>query len=380
MSVSIVNICLVLVILFVVYFKASYLKMLYKSIPKSVRILSLLLLVLGCFIIEFWLRYNGAKPYFIIKTGHENGFSKLVHPDSLRDYQVFICDSFGVNKFNIFSPDIYEQLLNDEGFRSHYSFSQHTLDSIKKTGEKSIFLIGDSYSYGMTADSGFAFADILDNTSQYAVLNAGIPGTDLPQYKAVINEYIVHRKLKPDLVLVCITGNDLDRRYMRRLTPNMPILFYTNVGGIYSFQDEDDTTFATAKSAYQNILNKYTLYGRWGQNKLIDFIGKSVLVSRFMGKFIEVPKNIYYPSKDPAFDDIKAIKKLCNNANVPLKIIFLPGSEYAQKDNCVNIEGVVSLNPKLFYVSDFTKNMDNHPLNSGHKKIAVELLKILKEE
>jgi hypothetical protein len=130
--------------------------------------------------IEFWLRYNGAKPYFTINTGHENGFSKILHPDSLKDYQVFVCDSFGVNRFNTSSAYHKEPLLNEDGFRSHYSFTQQTIDSIEKGGEKSIFLIGDSYSYGLSADSGLAFADILDNTNQFAVLNAGIPGTDLP--------------------------------------------------------------------------------------------------------------------------------------------------------------------------------------------------------
>lgn len=361
------------------FYKASYLFTLYKSTPKAVRIFSILLLFLGILMIEFWLRYNGAKPYFTINTGHENGFSKILHPDSLKDYQVFVCDSFGVNRFNTSSAYHKEPLLNEDGFRSHYSFTQQTIDSIEKGGEKSIFLIGDSYSYGLSADSGLAFADILDNTNQFAVLNAGIPGTDLPQYKAVINEYIIHRKLKPSVVLVCITGNDLDRTSIRSLSPGIPILFYTNVGGIYAFQEEENTTFLTANSAYQNILNSYTLYGLFGHNPITDFIGKSVFISRFLGLFVKTPMHVNRILVDPAFDDLKAINKLCKEANMPLRIVFLPGSEYAQKDYYPKMEGVISLSPKLFYVSDYTKNMDNHPLNSGHKKIADEILSLLNE-
>ena len=40
-------------------------------------------------------------------------------------------------------------------------------------------------------------------------------------------------------------------------------------------------------------------------------------------------------------------------------------------------DGVISIDPRLFLLDDFSPRYDDHPLNSGHKKIAIEIDKIL---
>lgn len=362
------------------FWKRKSIRKWYVSLPLAVRTTSLILFVIGLIAIEFALRNKGAMPYFTVSTGHGSGLSNIIPLDSLVDNQVFLCDSFGVNKLNANSAFHREPLLNKDGFRSIYEFTPLAIDSIQKTGKQVIFLIGDSYTYGLTADSGQAFANLLEKSGKYAVFNAGIPGTDVPQYKAVINEYIINKQLKPDKIVVCITGNDLDRTCNRKLTPGVPILFYTNAGGIYGFQEEDDTSFNDAKSAYQNILNKYTIIGLLGEGRISNFIGHSVLACRLLDVFRRFEPRPNRWKVDPAFKDIQDIKAIGQQLAIPVELVYLPGSELAQTGNAPNITGVISLNPMAFTKADYTPNMDNHPLNSGHKKIAKALEEILEHK
>lgn len=375
-----IQIPLLLLIFFLLLWKRKAIRNGFNAVPQTVRALSFLLLAIGLIGIELVLRSRGAAPYFTISTGHESGISNIIPVDSLVDYHVYLCDSFGVNRLNTNTTFHHEPLLNKDGFRSKYEFLASTIDSIKDTGKQVLFLVGDSYTYGLSADSGCAFANILEQKGKYAVFNAGIPGTDVPQYKAVMNEYIVDRLLRPDKIVVCITGNDLDRTSNRKLTPGTPILFYTNVGGIYAFQEEDDTTFSDAKSAYQNILNKYTVIGLFGEGWLSNFFGKSVLVCRLLGTFRSFEPRANNLTSDPAFKDLQDIKSTCQQLEIPVELVYLPGSELAQTGNAPNIPGVISLNPMAFTKADYTPNMDNHPLNSGHKKIAKALEEILEHK
>ncbi len=372
-----IQIPLLLVATFTLLWKRKLLRQWYSTIPLGIRIFSLFLFVIGIIGIEFALRSKGAAPYFTISTGHESGISKIIPADSLVDYQVYLCDSFGVNRLNANTAFHHEPLLNKDGFRSVYEFTPSAIDAVKKTGKQVLFVIGDSYTYGLSADSGYTFANCLEKSGKFAVFNAGIPGTDVPQYKAVVQEFILNRHLKPDKILVCITGNDLDRTCNRKLTPGTPILFYTNVGGIYAFQEEDDTTFVDAKSAYRNILNKYTVIGLFGEGWLSSFFGRSVLACRLLGAFRSFEPRANRLTIDPAFKDIQEIQATYQQHSIPIEVVYLPGSELAQTRNTPNIAGVISLDPMAFTKEDFTPNMDNHPLNSGHQKIALQLLKIL---
>ena len=246
-------------------------------------------------------------------------------------------------------------------------------------------LIGDSYTYGMNADSGRSFAALLESSGRYGVLNAGIPGTDIPQYLAVIHEYISDRHLRPDMVVVCINGaNDLRPEPQRRLTPGVPLLYTTNVGGLYSHQSGTgaDTVYPDARSAYQHILYRYTIVGVMGEGMLTDLISHSRLLSHLLGIFIPQGPYLRSEGKDQigyrqAADDISRMRAMCDSAQVPVVFALLPGKQYVKDKKPFALIGAVPIDPQLFSLSDYTEGFDDHPNNSGHRKLADALDKII---
>jgi hypothetical protein len=68
-------------------------------------------------------------------------------------------------------------------------------------------------------DSRYSFCSLLARSKKYNVLNAGIAGTDLPLYIAVVKNYVLRGKIKPDKVVVCISRNDAECEFDRKLTP-----------------------------------------------------------------------------------------------------------------------------------------------------------------
>ncbi len=338
--------------------------------------------------IELWQRHLGSVPYFTIACGHESSITEIVCADCIEDYRVMICDSFGVNKLNRNAKYHTENILNNDGFRSHYGFTQQAIDSVHKHNKKAILFIGDSYTYGLSADSGYSFADRLENKGAFAVFNAGIPGTDLPQYSAIVKEYIASGLIHPDKIVVCInSANDLNHFPDRALTPNIPILYYTNVGGIYAFQG-GDRSFKTAKEAYKNILEQYTIVGILGEGLLSKIIGKSIVASRLVGLFrkkeeVKATNNINTTAEskiDPAFQHIATIKASCDAMGIPVLFVLLPGKEFVRKQKALSLDGVVSLNPTIYTLNDYTEKEDDHPNNIGHQKMAKQLYQLVMED
>ena len=355
--------------------------------PPVVRRVSLVLFLAGLAATEAWMRHQGDKPYFIVPSGYANCLSKIVPVDSVVDYHDMTCDSFGVNKLTPHAKTGGSPFLNSEGFPSLYEFNQAAIDTIHAQGKKAVMLIGDSYTYGMCADSGKSFAYLLQNTGRYGILNAGVPGTDMPQYRAVTDEYIGTGKIKPDEVVICINGaNDLGHFPDRKLTPGIPILFSSNVGGLYSFQGGygEDTVYPSAKSAYKNILNRYTVLGILGDGFWARLLGHSCLLSRGIGcfknfmteDFGKVCPDMHF-SSDPAFKHISRIKAICDSAQVPVLFALLPGKTFVAQQKSLQMDGVVTIDPTGITLSDYTPAGDDHPLNSGHRKLAEKIEQII---
>ena len=212
-----------------------------KNTPPFVRKISFLSLTIGILAIEIFLRMNGAVPGLTTSFEESCPGITIMPIDSLVENQIMVCDSAGINKFNRSNTLPSIQPLNSDGFRSPYEFSQATIDSHHVRGKKAIFFIGDSWTYGLNADSGYSFASILDRSEKYTILNAGIPGTDLPQYKTIVKQYILSGKLKPDKVVVCISRNDLQHIPDRKLTPGILLQFCTNAGAFHSYFSDQDT-------------------------------------------------------------------------------------------------------------------------------------------
>lgn len=347
-----------------------------------VRWISVAGLLLGFIALEIYARHAGGHPYFCFASPFQDCLAELVPPDSIRDYHFIFCDSMGVNKLDARAENHRERVLNGDGFPSHYEFSDSVVANIHANGKKAIMLIGDSYTYGLSAELGMSFAEQLNRDPGYAVFNAGIPGTDAPQYEAVIREYIAGGRLKPDQVIVCLTSNDLGHFPDRRLTPGVPLLYYTNVGGIYTYQGGlgPDTIFRSATDAYRYILMHYTVIGASGDNALSWLLGRSVVISRIIGR-LSTPAKVapvhISDTIDPVISHMEHIRSMCQYRQVPVTFVLLPCRVYLQQKKSPEIPGVVPIGPDGFSLDDYPHGSDDHPLNSGHLKIARELKKLL---
>jgi hypothetical protein len=346
-----------------------------KETPTVVRKISLVLFILGFLAIEIYLRLTGAVPGF---TTPDLQSVTIIPKADLVENSITICDSNGINKFNRHNSLASIWPLNSEGFHSIYEFSQAVIDSQHAHGKKVIFIIGDSWTYGLNADSGYSFASLLDRTGEYTVLNAGIPGTDLPQYKGLVKQYILTGKLKPDKVVVCISRNDIYTKPERKLTPGIPLQFCTNAGAFHSYFPNGDTVVGGAKETYAFILDHFTVVGIFGEGWCSDILGKSVIISRLLGWLINAEHPLENIERvDPTETIIRQIKNDCDYANMPVSFILLPSKFAYGEDSLPKLKHVISLNNSTVPLADYPGGADDHPNNTGHYKLFVAIKDVL---
>lgn len=149
------------------------------------------------------------------------------------------------------------QPINEDGFRSI---------AFKKYNHKkpSILLLGDSFTWGHSADNaGNSFADILLGMG-YVVYNTGITGSDVAQYLAIAEKYIP--ELQPDFVIANFyLGNDISY-YKREVLPFKPFFYHTNAGfllacphGIYLSKEE---AYHLTQAYYLPFVNDDNIVGK----------------------------------------------------------------------------------------------------------------------
>lgn len=148
--------------------------------------------------------------------------------------------------------------INENGFRS-ISFKKYKRD------KPSVLLLGDSFTWGHSADNATnSFADILLSMG-YVVYNTGITGSDVAQYLAVAQKYI--SELQPDFVIVNFyLGNDVSY-YKREPKPHQPFIYHTNAGllmgcphGKYLTKEE---AYHLALEHYDIPIDKTNFIGKW---------------------------------------------------------------------------------------------------------------------
>lgn len=334
---------------------------------------------------------------------------KTINIDSLVDYGTFCMDTFGVMKFNValeHSPQVHMPgTLNRDGFYSNHAFTQVAIDSLRKTGKRVHFAIGDSYLQGIAAEPGKGFAQLIDSSTTHAILNAGVGGTDPIQYLQVVKEYISTGKLHPDEVDVFLCGsNDI---YIVDRKPDLPIFFDTNVGRICA-------RASTAREAYAKILKKISVFPLRQGGASTYFIAHSItnfFITRLV-QYIYSPiwlwkednyhtfiKNArinvygYINAKDMPFANVLAvferkpveiwiekIRAECNRFGVPVKFILIPGQEMVRKQKMPIIPGVINVDTYELTPADYPPTAADHPNNSGHKKIAGSVFEIFESK
>ncbi|MBX7183005.1 MAG: SGNH/GDSL hydrolase family protein [Bacteroidia bacterium] len=127
------------------------------------------------------------------------------------------------NCFDTLLLDYLYHPVNKHGFRS-IAFSPLPTDQTR------VMLLGDSYTWGQSAeDLTRCFADQL-LADGFAVYNFGIPGADPAQYLAIAKTYIPI--IKPDVIIVNVYGGNDIFYYHREPQPGVPLFYFTNAGCI----------------------------------------------------------------------------------------------------------------------------------------------------
>lgn len=341
-----------------------------------------MVLLLG---IEVYLRIQGHQPGLL---------NKEIHPiDTLIYKPLFRADENGLVTFVAGSSLLPEgYVINKQGFRSSFDFDRPIIDSLRTTGDKVVFLIGDSYTEGCCASRPEnSFADLLAQDSSLVVLNFGVGTTGLVNYELVLTKYAA--ELKPDLVVLNFyCGNDIEK--VEEPTKAGGVLFYTveglpwlrSVGPPHFMDDENEEVLSSPEKAYQFYIKNYTL---WSDNvSLVEkLIRRSVLMSKmYLGvrekahmaswaiKSYELGQDVHITNAL-----LTDIAEFCHDNQTQLLISCIPAPKDVKRKVVMEekyapyFEGVehVCASTNLFSVTDFDgMASSNHFNDSGHAKYA----------
>jgi len=297
--------------------------------------------------------------------------------ENLIVFNAFYTDSEGIFKanpeFDFNSLEDYRGVsINSNGFRGN-EFKHVESDNTR------LLLIGDSFTWGLTAvPISHSFADLIQSAGYY-IYNAGIPGTDPLQYAKVAAKYI--SLIKPDIVAVCLfLGNDF-RPCPHPVIPNRNLYYLTNLGWIRGYDDGREY-FKNAVEAFE-YLNKKKC-GRC--DNIIDYLMYKTVVGGVLYNGLHKASHLK-SSKNPdwVIDSLNEIKKI-SEINKSEFLIFLIPILLRNKGNCSchlrkGLRFPIDLKyycPGNFTSSDYCSPPDGHFNNMGHRKFADFMIGVLK--
>lgn len=240
------------------------------------------------------------------------------HPvDSLKVYDEFIVDSNGILIANKERFKAAGLSINSDGFRTGEFAAMDSIDH-------KILLIGDSYTWGLTAKPlNQCFADLLNAELKGRVINMGIPSADPAQYDAIAQRYIP--RIKPETVVVMFyLGNDI-MAHPRPIIPYQPFYYYTNAGAIMA--DDGDIHFNSAQEAYEYYTRR-KFFLLHPANFAETIISHSALLSRIYSHRYRWSEKM---AAEHAIADMSVTKRylysianVCRQNNCRLQIILIP--------------------------------------------------------
>lgn len=271
--------------------------------------------------------------------------------------------------------------INADGFRS-IAFKPY------QTEKKKVLLLGDSFTFGWSADGWTnSFADLL-STLGYVVYNSGISGTDPAQYLAVARRYVP--LLQPDVVITNIyLGNDIVY-YTREVSGNQPVYFVTNAGVLMACPTKE--CFPSAEKAYDFCLREQYLAVDPNAGADEKFLSRSIIGTalwkglKHLGILRKAgmgPNDEYWKrnSKDESEKPLTenyllAIQALCDSFNIPSFTSVIPTNNNPRPDLKEEYPGLFEVIqpfiPELTE-NDFESRKDGHYNNQGHLKHALFL-------
>ena len=337
--------------------------------------------------------FLGVEKYYSSQWYFPGSFVRYFQPvDSLEINDEMITDSLGIQTAN---PVHYRNntdfinsgyRINDHGFRSDEFLPYSEQDSTAKT----ILFLGDSHTWGASANPiTECFVDLINRT-EYVTFNTGIPGGDPAQYWVVAKKYIPY--LRPKFCFLVFDGSNDVMWFRRDPKPFIPLDYWTNAGIIDAWKSQwiensEGDYFKSAQEAYDYFIEAYTLFGK-DASAIARLCSKSVILTAAYKKLTgwqDPQHKVSRPDKPCSDYYLDKIDSLCKAYNIPLQIFLIPDMDEFTND----IAAYESLYPGLFvnhkvlipqdvtpedYVPD-----EYHFDNKGHRKMADFMLEYLKK-
>ena len=322
--------------------------------------------------------------------GHDSTFSGSVHStwrhyrdlrqgNTKTEYSLMIDSLYKLDDSLLTDYDralinTLKEPINRDGFRS-VAFRNYP------SKRKKVLLIGDSFTFGYSADGWTnSFADVL-TTRGYDVFNAGITGTDPPQYLAVAKKYIPI--LQPDVVVTNIyLGNDVIH-YRREVSPDYPIYYGTNAGVVMACPTSE--CISGADSVYQFYIRENYIAAGEHVGWLESFLSKSVIGTVFwkgmkyfgwLGRVSSTPNQAYWErnlgtrSEEPVTEEyLSGIEELCQESGAGFLCMVIPTNDDLQPDLDAKFPGLFK---EMEYVlpsyeaNHYDTGYDGHFNDQGH--------------
>ena len=268
--------------------------------------------------------------------------------------------------------------INPSGFKS---IEFQRFDSTKK----SILLLGDSFTWGASAEPLTAsFADIL-LARGYVVYNTGIITADPAQYESLAQQYIPF--LQPDVVVVNFyMGNDIVW-WERELQPHQFPYYPTNAGWLWA--DPRREYFTNPNTLYDYIKSQSTI--PFQQNSWFNrFCASTALGTKL---WLTLSSLELIQSKDVQFEDyekrnsnvwapspvsenhIARIREMAEKNGAAFLFMVIPDMRIENVNNAKFTPDSLFKKtpyyvPPTLKVSDYRPLPDAHFNNSGHLKFA----------
>ncbi|MEE8574578.1 MAG: SGNH/GDSL hydrolase family protein [Thermodesulfobacteriota bacterium] len=329
--------------------------------------------VVTLIIAEVTLKQKGMKP------GYIGVYKNTTPPADLKDLKTFYTDDEGVFK-GVSKPGGVK--YNSDGFRG-IEFRPSS-----STEKKKILFIGDSFTWGGSAEPlTNGFVDIVGR-SGYVAYNAGIPATDLNQYTYLAEKYVPI--LKPDVVAIMFfMGNDLNGPIPMAAGENH--WYVTNKGWLYAYNRYGDRL--SLEEAYAQSLGVF----KPRPSRSYGLI-QNVFMSTVVGTYIWVElahvnreriaaAQKRWRNRNHVEKLLKRIKTASTTGGAEFMLFLLPAHPEERRAKNVgfraNFHRFKGLNPHYptaLVAADYVPLPNGHFNNAGHKKYAGFILKTLKAE
>jgi len=231
----------------------------------------------------------------------------------------------------------------------------------KKTDEKRIITLGDSYTFGAYVEREKNFVEKLeyllnsDESRKINVMNFGVGGySGCNEYFTLTNKALVY---KPDLVILFFSENDFYENL--EFAPRLPMCNFSSEGNLLSYHQPENIK-REQLSLKQKLLFNSNLFS------LFVNVFRYSPVSYKLGKFFQLSRS--YPVIDlydlqkisenkekaeKSFNVILGIKKVLDEEKIPFVVVMIPYPIQVSKKQWQNVVLKYSLNESN-YNFDYT--------------------------